>query len=721
MKLPTWISFIAVKAASAEQACQADSAADCDGQACSWNAETATCQLDMLSEGIAMAALDAANSDMANQGGAKSASLSALGVAGLHVMTNSPLLGGLDLQNWLPYSNYNYQANLMSPGGFFGNQMTQKYYTCPLDVPFCARQACTAHIDAENNAYSCYSDPGCCFDQNLYLHKQMFGSNFYKTVPVCYRAIDNPLFSQLAQEITANGDQFKPAYITPIVNKVLNFMNSPITSSALTNYMQCAPADKTYQAYEFLSHLQASFPSQATTINWMMSVDSYFDDLISVLTPSCGWSEINQQECVLAGCCWSAKGACQRPLPFAEITEAQLNDAITHVNFLKFIDTTSKSGSVTAGSGTGKSLNFDINDLMAVQAVNNGQLNDPLYASIFQNSDLQSILNLQALTSPNANHRLAGPAIYAALNNQKINLANMGGGNLAQMANILSLTSDSSDLKQKLITQIAAQTLGMDANTLWVLENQAGSGQVASSATDLTNGLTGSSPSGLTEFFKYQALFGGQPDFAKIFGDDGESTCPAAEVSINCMAASQTKPTDFLGLHKEKALCKAKGCCWEGSRQTQNALGLGQFNCPWNNEFSLYTKFTFLPSLNRSLRGCCKISSCVQPEARQTSVNPVNISAKAEPVNAVTATQVGEAVETNAAAPSGGVAHAKFTPWETTSCTVSCGGGTMTKYRDCVSGCENVRYKREYKKVKCNAHPCEFGFGSINMIKNFGK
>ena len=48
-----------------------------------------------------MAALDAANSDMANQGGAKSASLSALGVAGLHVMTNSPLLGGLDLQDCL--------------------------------------------------------------------------------------------------------------------------------------------------------------------------------------------------------------------------------------------------------------------------------------------------------------------------------------------------------------------------------------------------------------------------------------------------------------------------------------------------------------------------------------------------------------------------------------------------------------------------------------------
>ena len=48
-------------------------------------------------------------------------------------------------------------------------------------------------------------------------------------VPVCYRAVDNPLFDQLAEQVTSQGEQFNPAYIAPIVNKVTSFMGSPIT------------------------------------------------------------------------------------------------------------------------------------------------------------------------------------------------------------------------------------------------------------------------------------------------------------------------------------------------------------------------------------------------------------------------------------------------------------------------------------------------------------
>ena len=49
------------------------------------------------------------------------------------------------------------------------------------------------------------------------------------SVPVCYKAIQNPLFSQLAEEVTAQGNQFNPQYIQPMVNKVLDFMDSPLT------------------------------------------------------------------------------------------------------------------------------------------------------------------------------------------------------------------------------------------------------------------------------------------------------------------------------------------------------------------------------------------------------------------------------------------------------------------------------------------------------------
>ena len=33
----------------------------------------------------------------------------------------------------------------------------------------------------DSNAYNCYSQPGCCFDQDLFLYRQMFGSDFYKS------------------------------------------------------------------------------------------------------------------------------------------------------------------------------------------------------------------------------------------------------------------------------------------------------------------------------------------------------------------------------------------------------------------------------------------------------------------------------------------------------------------------------------------------------------
>jgi len=68
--------------------------------------------------------------------------------------------------------------------------------------------------------------------------------------------------------------------------------------------------------------------------------------------------------------------------------------------------------------------------------------------------------------------------------------------------------------------------------------------------------------------------------------------------------------------------------------------------------------------------------------------------------------------------PTGGVINAQFTEWVTSSCTVECGGGTQTKHRDCISGCDNLRYKRQFKRnIPCNQHACEWnmttggGFG----------
>ena len=123
-----------------------------------------------------------------------------LQMAGSGLASSSGDLRALDLSSWMFTSN-NFLSQSMSPGGLFGNSLTQNYFQCPLDVPFCARQACSGlmktHespiLDSENksltlnsggddaNAYNCYSQPGCCFDQDLFLYRQMFGTDFYKS------------------------------------------------------------------------------------------------------------------------------------------------------------------------------------------------------------------------------------------------------------------------------------------------------------------------------------------------------------------------------------------------------------------------------------------------------------------------------------------------------------------------------------------------------------
>merc|ERR1711963_1042785 len=163
-----------------------------------------------------------------------------------------------------------------------------------------------------------------------------------------------------------------------------------------------------------------------------------------------------------------------------------------------------------------------------------------------------------------------------------------------------------------------------DANTWGLIQGyDASTAPFTSSASDAGLGIPTASndmfaSSKLADYFKTQALLGGKMEFGAMFGNNQQSTCPAEEVSVNCMPPSSSSFTDFLGIHKEKALCQAKGCCWDQSRQNNNAFGLTRYTCSWNPEWSIYNKFSFLPSLTQSLRGCCALSACVQPEARAT-------------------------------------------------------------------------------------------------------
>ena len=182
MKLPSWISFAVVaQKTSAELACQASTEAECDGAACVWSQGSCVLSNGSVDANRAANLIQPALAQTSNRE-LQAVSMQPLNLAGLALMNSSSggLFAGLNLNEFTPYSP-NYFGSMFGGGGFWGNTLTDSYFTCPINVPFCQRQACSAHLDNESNAYSCYSQPGCCFDKNLFLHKRMFGSNFYKS------------------------------------------------------------------------------------------------------------------------------------------------------------------------------------------------------------------------------------------------------------------------------------------------------------------------------------------------------------------------------------------------------------------------------------------------------------------------------------------------------------------------------------------------------------
>jgi hypothetical protein len=73
-------------------------------------------------------------------------------------------------------------AGMASVGALSG--AGSQFFQCPIDVPFCERTSCVPQgydfSNTESNAYSCYSQPGCCFDETLFQYRVAFGAGFYK-------------------------------------------------------------------------------------------------------------------------------------------------------------------------------------------------------------------------------------------------------------------------------------------------------------------------------------------------------------------------------------------------------------------------------------------------------------------------------------------------------------------------------------------------------------
>lgn len=230
--------------------------------------------------------------------------------------------------------------------------MGSQYFQCPIDVPFCERTYCVPPqhdmMNTESNAYACYSQPGCCFDSTLFQYRVAFGANFYQSVPVCYRAIDNQLFNQLASQVTQNG-QFLPSFVQPLVNQVITMMANPMMSMAARQFQGCSARFGTMEAYNFINQVSSGNFMVASFVRQ----EAQYNEFVSTLTQECGWNTITENECILRGCCWNgSSNSCENPLG-RNVTPERINMAMQYMMFKQTFSSNSANSGTINNANTG--------------------------------------------------------------------------------------------------------------------------------------------------------------------------------------------------------------------------------------------------------------------------------------------------------------------------------------------------------------------------------
>ena len=216
---------------------------------------------------------------------------------------------------------------------------------CPVEAPLCQRDPCLpGQPELDEDAYSCSSVKGCCFDMKIYLYKQFFG--IYQKVPTCYRAIKSPLYDEYVKMI----NPWLPEYSQVIAEKLKQFDEENPQSWGILD--QCPYNDQhsvpmaieIFQRYSsvtgspapgvpgvftgansgygmagpfsgLLTALQgAMMGMRSSGMNPMLllgvvsdggSLLSMAQKIITMLSANCGWDDIQRFDCQMIGCCWS--------------------------------------------------------------------------------------------------------------------------------------------------------------------------------------------------------------------------------------------------------------------------------------------------------------------------------------------------------------------------------------------------------------------------------
>ncbi|XP_039255839.2 uncharacterized protein LOC120332621 [Styela clava] len=94
---------------------------------------------------------------------------------------------------------------------------TSNNLKCAVNIPYCMRVPCfdaIAQHEVENSQIACLSHPGCCFDEELSIHRRHFGQRILPGVPVCHYAIRNHVFQKHAKRYSDTFGGWNPM-LTP--------------------------------------------------------------------------------------------------------------------------------------------------------------------------------------------------------------------------------------------------------------------------------------------------------------------------------------------------------------------------------------------------------------------------------------------------------------------------------------------------------------------------
>ena len=152
--------------------------------------------------------------------------------------------------------------------------------------------------------------------------------NFFKSVPVCYRAIKHPVFSQMASQVTASGAPFHPSFVPALTSKLFELMRNSYMADSIRNYIGCAPRFGSIFSFGLINKIA---PGNYLIQSYLAKERTY-DDLINVLSQTCGWNGITENQCVLRGCCYSRTyRSCSNPLK--NLSQIQLQKAMQYMQY----------------------------------------------------------------------------------------------------------------------------------------------------------------------------------------------------------------------------------------------------------------------------------------------------------------------------------------------------------------------------------------------------